>query len=94
MEALLHSHDWLNYWPLAIDSTSRPFPLQTLPSSVPLQSASIFRCFPKVMLLTKQNTPLWLSSLKKFQGFLAAPYWEQNEDQISISYYKSQQHTH
>ena len=81
MEALLHSHDCLNHWQLAIDSTSKfsPLPggkgvrLKVQPSNhmigYPWKCIPIVRCGPNFTSLTYQKTPLLLSSLRKLQGF-------------------------
>ena len=74
MEASLHSHDWLNHWPLIMDSTSSPSPLPEGQSGIKISnpvSLSWFpwglKDFPKITLLTQAGVInrglFWISRL-------------------------------
>ena len=76
--SLLH-HDWLDHWPLAIDSTSSPsleMRGRTATSNPLITRLCLLTTSPYPKLESKSHlinitkTPLWLSSFRKFQRFL------------------------
>ena len=90
----IHRYAWLNHWLLAVDSSSSPSALpecqgDETESSKPLITCLVLLASSPILrwgLLTKQKTPLPVSSLKGFRN--SDPEIETKTKYV-ISYYKS-----
>lgn len=84
VESSLHSHDWLNHWPLAIDSTCSPSPFPEARVQVlkapSLQLQGLLPWYPAPILKSVER--LYDSNHSKFQGFQELRARNEVKDQI------------